>query len=196
MRLSCEGNVGEEVDALIARIPSGIPFSFWIHSQNKAEGLIKVLQERNFVSGVVCPVMTWSVKQVDQPKFEVRSANMEIFHEISAITSEFDETLKNAFKELIENIDCENYLVYSEENPVGTGMLFSNDNIGGIFNIATLSEYRKKGYGRSMMLFLMNRAVELGLEHLFLLSSPMAVKLYSDLGFKKAFDVEVFFQKN
>jgi len=194
MRLSCEGDVGIEVDRLIAQIPSGTPFSFWVHPQNRAEGLIEVLLERNFVSGVVCPVMTWPVKQVEQPQFVVRPANMEIFHEISAVTSEFDEALKKAFEKLIGSIDCENYLIYSEDKAVGTGILFSNGKIGGIFNISTLPEYQKKGYGKAMMLFLMNRALELGLDHLLLLSSPVAIKLYTELGFKKAFDVDLFFQ--
>jgi ribosomal protein S18 acetylase RimI-like enzyme len=196
MRLSCQEDVSTEVDGLIAQIPSGTPFSFWVHSQNRAEGLVEVLLERGFVSGAICPVMTWAVKQVEQPQFEVRPANMEIFHEISAVTSEFDETLKKAFEKLIGNIDCENYLVYSENKAVGAGVLFPNKKTGGIFNIATLPEYQKMGYGKAMMLFLMNRALELGLEHLLLLSSPVAVKLYTDLGFEKAFDVEIFLQTN
>ncbi len=120
---------------------------------------------------------------------------MGIFHEISAITSEFDETMKKTFEKLIENIDCENYLIYSEGRPVGTGILFPNGKIGGIFNISTLPTDQRKGYGKAMMLFLMNRASELGLEHLLLLSSPAAVKLYTDLGFKKAFNMEIFFKK-
>ena len=194
MRLTCQEDVGVEVDRLIAQVPPGIPFSFWVHAQNRAEGLIEVLLERNFVFGIVCPVMTWAVKPVVQPQFEVRSANMEIFHEISAVTSEFDEILKKAFEKLIGNIDCENYLVYSGDKAVGTGILFPNGQIGGIFNISTLPEYQKKGYGKAMMLFLMNRALESRLKHLVLLSSPVAAKLYSDLGFKKAFDVEIFFQ--
>ncbi len=45
-----------------------------------------------------------------------------------------------------------------------------------------------------MMLFLINRVLELGLEHLLLLSSSVATKLYTDLEFEKAFDVEIFFQ--
>jgi N-acetylglutamate synthase-like GNAT family acetyltransferase len=196
MRLSCQGDVGVEVDRLIAQVPPEVPFSFWVHSQNRSEGLIEALLERDFVSGITCPVMIWDVERVKLPQFEVCPADMEIFHEISAVTSEFDETLKKAFEKLIQNIDCENYLVYSEDKAVGTGMLFQNGPIGGIFNISTLPEYQKKGYGKATMLFLMNRALELGLEHLLLLSSPVATKLYTDLGFKKAFDVEIFFQTN
>lgn len=195
MHLSCNGNIGIEIDALMEQIPSGVPFSFWVHPHNRAEGLTEILLERNFVSGIVCPLMSWPVKPVAHPQFKVCLADMEMFHKISAITNEFDETLKKAFKELIGNIDGENYLIYCEEKPVGTGILFPNGKIGGIFNICILPEYQKKGYGTAMMLFLMNRAYELGLKHLILLSSPAAIKLYSDLGFKKEFDVEIFVAK-
>jgi ribosomal protein S18 acetylase RimI-like enzyme len=83
-------------------------------------------------------------------------------------------------------------VVYQNEKPVGTGTLVSNDKIGGIYNIATLSEYQKKGCGNAMMRHLMNRAQELDLKVVVLLSSAAGFKLYSDLGFIADLDFDFY----
>ncbi len=194
MHLSCRPEqIASKVDELIASAPSTVPISFWVHPKNNAPGLAETLKQKGFQPAVSCPLMSWKVTQPKVvAKADIRPANMEIFHDITATVNQFDDKFKQEFIAIMRAFKSENYLIYADDHPVGTGVLLSMGTVGGIFNLATLPEHQKKGHGRAMMLFLMNRAHELGLQRLVLLSSPAAEKLYTDLAFRKAFDVVLY----
>lgn len=116
---------------------------------------------------------------------------MEVFNQITSLVSHFDGMTKQKYGNILKTFDSENYLLFVNNEPVATGILFSNGDIGGIFNVMVLPEHQKKGYGRAIMEFLMHRASELHLKQLVLLSSPVAEKLYNNLGFEKVFDIEI-----
>lgn len=90
----------------------------------------------------------------------------------------------------MEKLTCENYIIYQEGIPVGTGTLFHNGLAGGIFNDATLPNRREASV--ALTHFLMHRAFELNLEQLIVLSSPEGKELYSKLGLKVYFNIEIF----
>jgi len=136
--------------------------------------------------------MIWNVKKVNKPELEVLVADSDLFCQIVSITFHFSEPVIKGIKLLLDKAEAENYLVYLNGKPAGAGTLLLDSNIGVILNVATLFQYQKRGCGRSLMLFLMNRAHELKLKHLILAASPMSEKLYSDLGFKKEFDIEIY----
>lgn len=196
MHICCEENVSEKVDSLIEKAPANTPISFWVHSQNQAQGLVEILNERGFKPVAKYPLMAWKVKSVAKPQFEITSAKKRDFHAIVASVFHLEGDLRQQYEALLDNSKSENFLAYADTlpitKPVGTGTIYQEGKIGGIFNVATIPQYQKKGYGRSMMLFLMNEAHQRGLEYLVLLSSPEAEKMYIDLGFQKAFDVEIY----
>ena len=196
MHLSCEKDVEERIDALIAKAPPGSPLSFWVHAENHAPGVVEIIKTKGFVSAAKCPVMVWPVQPVPKPASEIRPANRKDFYQILSTVFHFDPVLKQQFEALLEQTKAENYMIYTDTLPItkaiGTATLLQQGKVGGIFNVAILPFYQKKGYGRSIMEFLMNRAQQLGLEYLVLLSSPEAEKMYLDLGFQKALDVEIY----
>ncbi len=192
IHLSPSIDVEEKVDQLIAMAPPTAPLSFWIHDENHAEGLTPILQSRDFQLIITCPLMTWQVKPVEVPSFDIRPANMVIFMDIMATNFHCDETTKKGIAEMTNKIDAENYLIYLDCEPVGTGTLFPQGKIGGIFNVSTLPEHQKKGCGTALMLHLMNRANQLNLDSLVLLSSPVAENLYNELAFTKVLNIEIY----
>jgi hypothetical protein len=189
MHLTCD-NVSEKVDALIQKVPQGNPLSFWVHPQNRAEGLVEILKERGFQSLITCPLMAWKVQTDISSEGDIRPADMEIFYQIMSSVYQFNQDVKVAFEKFMENVDCENYLIYEEGKPVGTVTFLVNGSVAGIFNDATLPERREAH--RKMMQFLMQRAQDLHLKQVIVLSSPEAEQLYTNLGFRKAFDIEVY----
>lgn len=193
MHLKSAHQIGAKIDAIIAQAPDGIPISFWVHNQNSSLDLKEELVRRKFQCIITCPLMEWSVKPVSlNPQYEIKRTDGDIFHTILANVFHLSEDVKNSYAKILESCGAENYLIYCDGYPVGTGTLILNGKTGGVFNISTLPEYQKKGYGRAMMEFLMNRSASLHLENLVLFSSPVAEKLYSDLGFRKCFDIEIF----
>lgn len=196
MHLSCQ-DVAQKVDALLKMASLEHPLSFWVHPDNRAQGLEKILQERQLVPIIKCPLMAWSVQSISSTSYDIRpvhGSNTDAFMAITARVLEIDGDVKDAYAKFIhkDQAAIEKYLLYVDGNPIATGILVQHENVGGIFNIAVLPEYQKKGYGRAIMQFLMNRAYSLDIHQLVLLSSPSAEQFYLDLGFEKAFDIDVY----
>lgn len=193
MHLSCK-DVEAKIETLIAKVPFGNPVSFWVHPENHADGLVEILKGKGFAPIITWPLMTWPVQPIVTSECDIRSAKTEtdIFYQIISTVFHLDEATKEKYANIFNSIDSENYLLFVNTKPVAVGSLFPNGEIGGIFNIAVLKEHQKKGYGRAMMEFLMQRASELHLRELILLSSPEAEKLYHNLDFEKIFDIEIY----
>lgn len=181
-----------KVNALLQNIPVENPISFWVHPQNTVEGLDTILKEIGFGPVLTCSVMGCPVKPINTLNYDIRPADKETFYQIIADIFQFDELIKERYADLMGRIGAENYLIYLDGKPVGTGTLFPNGETGGIFNISTLPQYERRGCGEAMMRHLMDRASTLKLKQLVLLSSQMAEKLYLKLGFVKAFDVDIY----
>ncbi len=162
--------------------------SFWVEGEN---ALSAALKKRGFQAVMSCPLMTWQTASLPAPNQTIAPADAE-FHSIVAKTFQFDQTVKEGFAKLVANVEAENYLIYAEGKPVGTGTLIPNGKTGGIFNLAVLPEYQRRGLGRAMMQFLMHRAAKLHLEKVVLLSSPIAEKLYASLGFTKSTALDIY----
>lgn len=194
MHLSCQ-DVIHKVDTLLEMTLKEHPLSFWVHQGNRAPSLEEVLQERHFIPLIKCPLMFWSVQSISSTSCDIRpvhGGNIDAFMEITKRVLEIDGVIKEAYAKFIDQSSIEKYLLYVDGNPIATGILVLRENVGGIFNIAVLPEYQKNGYGRAIMKFLMNRAYSLDLHQLVLLSSPSAEQFYFDLGFEKAFDIDVY----
>lgn len=193
MHLSCE-NVSEKVDALIGQVSAGNLISFWVHPGNRAESLVDILEDKGFAPVLTCPLMFWPVQAIEAKSADIRSTqnNMDVFNDITSAVFHFDEITKEKYAHILTTLASENYLLYVNGKPVATGLLYVNGHVGGVFNIAVLPEQQCKGYGEAMMKFLMQRAHALQLKELVLLSSPDGKKLYSNLGFKKVYDIEMY----
>lgn len=174
--------------------PAGHPVSFWVHPGIRAEGLAEILKKKGFAPIITCPLMAWPIRPIRTPEWDIRPAkkDMGIFNQITSLVFHFDEQTKQKYANNLKTYDSENYLFFVNNEPIATGTLFSNRGVGGIFNIAVLPDHQKKGYGRAMMEFLMQRANELYLKQLVLLSSPVAEKLYKNLEFEKVFEIEMY----
>lgn len=185
--------VEESLDLLIKNFSPSIPHSCWVHSENRTEGLEDVLLERGYKLLAICPVMTWQIEAVPRPIFDIRKAvDMEAFYSILTITSKYEQALGKNVAHLLSNTDAEHFLGYIDNHPVGIVTLFRDGKTGVVSNLATLDKYQRKGCGRALMLTLMQRAHEMGLEKLVLGTSSVAEKLYESLGFEKQINIYMY----
>lgn len=193
MHLSCP-DVIQKVDELLS-MHQKHPLSFWVHPGNQVHGLIEVLQARHFSPIIQCTLMTWPVQEISSTPYDihlVHGSHMDAFMEITSQAFGMDGVVKEVYAKFINKASIEKYLLYVDRVPIATGILVVHKNTGGIFNIAVLPEYQKRGYGQAIMHFLMHRAHFLGLKQLVLLSSPLAKMLYLRLGFEQVFDIDVY----
>ena len=196
MHLRCPENLENKVDTLIKMAPPGTPLSFWDHPHNQAPGLVLLLKKRGFAPLFTCPFMAWSVKPTAPTEKSIQVANMDLFYEILSTGMQFNEIVKKEYRKFFDKTPTENYILNLGNQPASVGSLFLSGENGCIFNIATLPEHQKKGCFKSMMKFLMHRAHALGMHRLVLVGAPDSSKLYSDLGFSKLFDIDIYARGN
>lgn len=85
------------------------------------------------------------------------------------------------------------FVGYANDAPVTIGILFCRADSSGIFSLITNEHSRGKGYGRDMMIFLMEQSKKLGCKMITLsASSDSAYRIYERLGFRKIGEFECF----
>jgi len=86
------------------------------------------------------------------------------------------------------------YLAYFGERPVGTCLLSSLSGIGGIFNVGTLKEYRRRGIGAALTLQAVMDSIDEGndLHILETVKGGNAEHLYRKIGFEIVHAISYF----
>ncbi len=80
---------------------------------------------------------------------------------------------------------CRYYVGWQDGLPVATSLLFLHNGIAGIYQVATLPEYRGQGIGTAMTCVPLREALQEGYRIGVLESSQMAFSLYRHLGFQQ-----------
>lgn len=79
------------------------------------------------------------------------------------------------------------YLVYFQNQPVGTAILFQTGKIAGVHGVGIIPEVRKNGFAEEIMKFLINQAIDQHATHVTLQASALGKGIYEKLGFKEQF---------
>jgi ribosomal protein S18 acetylase RimI-like enzyme len=87
------------------------------------------------------------------------------------------------------------YLVYYENQPIGTFMLFQTKNNIGIHGVGVIPEMRRKGFAEEIMKFALNLSIDLKAEYTLLQASAMGKDIYTRLGFEDLFIIKNYILK-
>ncbi|HUR10521.1 MAG TPA: GNAT family N-acetyltransferase, partial [Flavitalea sp.] len=92
----------------------------------------------------------------------------------------------NIFRSGIENSFLKAFLLKVDGRPVATAMLYCGVKEVGVYMVATLPEFQKKGMGQQIMHTVIQAAKKLNYKTVVLQSTPGGVSLYEKMGFEKA----------
>lgn len=95
-----------------------------------------------------------------------------------------EKSFKEFFYPLIENAGCIPLLLYYDQKPAATAMLYCGDSVAGIYAMSTKSEFRRKGLGCAAINACVEIATQQQLEYAVLYASVDGEALYTELGFK------------
>jgi N-acetylglutamate synthase len=84
----------------------------------------------------------------------------------------------------LESMAC--YLAELNGVPVGTGMTAVSGGFTGIYNISTLPQHRRRGYGRAITMELVRSGFAAGADTAYLYASKMSETVYESAGFSTA----------
>ncbi|WP_281980177.1 GNAT family N-acetyltransferase [Tenacibaculum mesophilum] len=82
------------------------------------------------------------------------------------------------------------YLVYFEQELVGTIILYTTNTIAGLHSLGIIPEKRKQGFATEIMRHTLNKAIDQNLSLATLQASEMAKEMYLKLGFSLDFLME------
>lgn len=112
---------------------------------------------------------------------------MKIYNESFFDVSNSATYSEKDMEELLSNKECPSFIFYEEETPVGVAMLQYEEQENGIEFIGVAPEFQGKGYGRRIMMKILDQFFEEGCEQVALTVSDdneKAKELYRSLGFQ------------
>lgn len=99
---------------------------------------------------------------------------------------------KRVISKLINSADTKIFLGILNGRPVASSMLYLSAGVAGIYMVSTLAEYRGQGIGRWITLQALLMAQQLGYKMAVLQATPMGVRAYQPLGFKRLFWYNIY----
>ena len=75
-------------------------------------------------------------------------------------------------------------IIELQNEPAAAGTLFMSENSVMLHNLATKTQFQRRGIGTALVIHQMAIAKQLGFKHCFLDSSEKAFGLYQNLGFE------------
>ncbi|MDN4502429.1 GNAT family N-acetyltransferase [Alteromonadaceae bacterium BrNp21-10] len=128
---------------------------------------------------------------------QIASNNVDSISKFVALCSEgFDYPIdESVIQNVAHNPKVNLYVLYSDNVPVATTLLYQQNEVMGIYQVAVPQQYRGQGLAKKMMLAILNNAKQSNVATVVLQSSTMGYELYRQLGFCKSGILNLY-QKN
>ncbi len=181
-----------------------LPFVWWVDPSSTPLALSKHLTSAGFVPAGETTGMAVDLAKTIEQETENKKRNPAELEVLPTTDEEslvlFARTMCDGFeiKEKIKEAVVElslamgygaegplvNYVGYVDGRSVTTSSLFVDGDIAGIYNVSTLPEARRRGFGAEVTLAPLREAARRGCKVAVLHASAMAVPMYRRLGFK------------
>lgn len=194
------------------------PNKLWFSEDITENSVVKALEVFKTKKNLVIPY--WDIYQnnsseiLEKHNFKIKSEQTAMFLKLEKT---FDELYKLNYKRVLNEKDAEIWtsiyptafryrigkeillqqfsnlqfhLVYLEEKPIGTFMLFQTQNNIGIHGLGIIPEMRKRGYAEEIMKFILNYAIDSKIDYALLQASAMGKDIYTRLGFEDLFAIK------
>ena len=81
--------------------------------------------------------------------------------------------------------ELHHWVGYERDRPVAAASILVRDGIAGLYNVSTVADARRRGYGAALSVAALRGAAAAGAEHAILHASPGGLPIYQRLGFVK-----------
>jgi ribosomal protein S18 acetylase RimI-like enzyme len=172
----------------------------WLEGRSRRR-LKQLLGKHNLYHAVELPGMIAervSSPRRELPEMEVRRVDGEAVKDaFCAIGAMCFNVPLVWFREVFDNqsvwTDFASYVGYVNGEPVSTTATVIGGGVVGVYNVATVPAYQRRGYGEAVMRHALERArSEHGLSRTILQATPQGLDLYQRMGYRTVTSVAVF----
>lgn len=190
-----------DIIAQIKKIYKGKPFAWWIPQSQHNPNMTKALLENGFIIETIEHAMICNLSHVNNFKQKTdlvirQVTNIRMLADFMSVLELYDPCVSTFYENVNDALLQENETLvvgYACDKPVSIGVLFTFRDSAGIFSLITSENFKGKGYGTDMMIFMMNFAKEHGCQFVTLsASSDSGYRIYERLGFLKVGEFECF----
>jgi ribosomal protein S18 acetylase RimI-like enzyme len=185
-------NLDAELKKIISKFKDQ-PFAWWLPPAQYPAELIRAYESNGFIveapeHAMICDLDKLNLP-IDNPKlsFEQVKTKEHIEHFLSVLEP-YDSSARLFYESIsIDTLQKQEQLFVCMHNNVAVtiGILYFHGNTAGIFSLITPEQFRGRGYGTSMMKYLMHKAKASGAKYVSLsASSDSGFRIYERLGFK------------
>lgn len=199
------GNANEKnIKNIIGKVNAKELPPFWILDKEKSINQIRTLEDNGFKE-----INRWEGMYIEKHEFNYKAKlandikfelvkNDELYEDwISVVKSTLmkNKSFSNELKvDWINNPDIILMLGMEKQNPVCSGMAFIENNIAGLYLIATFEEKQGKGFGSLLVSNLINICLDRGVKEIVLHSTLEGKKMYQKMGFKENGIISTFWK--
>ena len=184
-----------------------LPWSWYVGPASSPPNLARELERRGFAKVTEPPGMAADLRRLDSldPGAQVRVERVrdrelvDAWFGVFAPAFELSRAAAAAFRDLIiaggldDDAPMLNYVAFDDDDvAVATGSLVAAAGVGGIYNIATRADRRRRGIGRAITHALMRETAELGYHCAILWSTAAGLPVYRGLGFQERVRVPTY----
>ncbi|MBA2655435.1 MAG: GNAT family N-acetyltransferase [Tatlockia sp.] len=176
-------------------LKKNLPFSWWICPYDKPVNLPSYLEKHHYVNSENNTAMyfeldAWEGSNFSIPELRIVQAKDEKTLIDFALVLANDKTSFKTYFERIASIltdddPIEYFVGYVNDIPVVRGLSCYSAQVVGLHWLSTLPSQRKKGYGKAMQIYRLNRAKDLGYHVAVLQASHVGYSLYKKMGYKE-----------
>lgn len=181
---------------------AGQPFAWWVPPTDYKQDVTEIflqsgLEVETTEHAMICNAAAANIlheKKTDLKIIPVTdNLSLSDFLKVLEVYDSCVNELYNRIDRKFLNRDEKFFVGYENDAPVTIGVLFCRKDSAGIFSLITNEHSRGKGYGRDMMIFLMERSKKIGCRTITLsASSDSGYRIYERLGFRKIGEFECF----
>lgn len=203
--LLCDENNMNQTLKNIIDIYQSQPFAWWIPHTEYNSVFTKFLLQNGFTNEVVEHAMICDLQKIVLP---AKKTNLNIkpvidrkgLMDFISVLEIYDQAARAFFTKLTDAQLMEKerlFVGYIDDKPVAIATLFISDDSAAIFNLITLQNAQRKGYGSDMMSYLLQFANENSIKNVTLsatsdVSQDSGYRIYERIGFEKIGQFECF----
>lgn len=184
------------------------PMAWWVGPEAESKYDVKtVMEDAGFIHdehdvGMLCDLKNLELPNYTLPEgLKITQCTKQHHYDdfgivLSSIFDPVDQYVQQFYK-LIGSIPQESrkdlvlFVGYYENKPVSTAAVFMTD-VAGIFDVSTMPNQQKRGYGSAMFYTAVEYAKSSGYRHAVLQASPDGLNIYKRFGFETVCNFNVY----